>query len=234
MCQPISDRECLKLQTALESDFVINTATGETYRLSGCGTLQFSEEGRAFVSTVQPQFQDWCSNFLSWQVFEGEDEDAGYRFMTTKTCDRTIWLDEAALEPSTIKALHLRTALFEKSMLAFVSEHPKGNSCLRWALPNVIDLVLGNGFDGRWISRNMKAFKDYLQKDEVVSEIVPSLWSVRFAAQPADVQRAVNNTPCDDEFNAGFDAIVSILLHLVAGAGSGRRRSLGQDHPGQL
>ena len=105
----------------------------------------------------------WCSELLKWQVYDGKDDDTGHRFWMHNVSGEEAWDEDAMMLSSRTRGLAIVTPLLKRNVLAYISDHPKGKATVRWVLPNIIDMLLGNDFDGRYICTRIVRWRELLK-----------------------------------------------------------------------
>lgn len=159
---PIGESQCIQLLHGLDRDIVRNTISGETVFLDGRHSLHFHDSGAAcFVPAGAEEGAGviWARSLLRGQVFVDESGDSFVYDLQDGTTTWTASFDEGA---SSSKGLTVNNGPVQGKLVIYISDWPKGAACLRWCLPHVITLVVGSNFDGRWISRRLKHFREVL------------------------------------------------------------------------
>lgn len=224
MSQHCTDECAHDLWHGLNGDVLHHKVSGATMDLEGRFQLKFDDQGKGYLTSVdgsarEPGRSKWITGLLDWQLYEElvDQGGEGARFLYNLKTTKCIWLsDLPAAATSTTKGLELVSDSFKHSFLVYISPFPKGGACLRWALPNVIDLVVGSGFDGRWISRHLLQMKSVLRAAGVPEDhLVRSLWSAKFSAtRNSDM---VNMGPTEDEFCVCTEGLLAIILSFTVG-----------------
>lgn len=216
MSRPAPEATYLELHSGLTGDILRNKVSGETIRLQDRFQLRFNDSGAAFVSASsggggEPQ---WCRTLLQTCVMQ--DDEVEELFVLTRQSSGVEWASDLPGKASESKALELVEAGFKHSFLVYCAPAPKVSRCLRWALPHIVDTVLGSGFCGKWVSRHISYLEGVLEEAGLPpkAHLGKSLWSAKFGTPEPD---ATDFSIYEDEYNVTTEGLLCISLALSAG-----------------